>query len=46
MSTSKVLSLSEDHRLPHLPDELGRLRMDIVGLSETKKQDHYRVGYE
>ena len=28
-----VLSLSEDHRLPHLSDELSRLRVDMVGLS-------------
>ena len=27
-----VLSLSEDHRLPHLSDELSRLRVDMVGL--------------
>ena len=32
-----VLSLSEDHRLSHLSDELGRLRVDMVGLSETKR---------
>ena len=32
-----VLSLSEDHRLPHLSDKLSRLRMDMVGLSETRK---------
>ena len=32
-----VLSLSEDHRLPHLLDELSRLRVDMVGLSETRR---------
>ena len=32
-----VLSLSEDHRLPHLSAELGRLRVDIAGLSETRR---------
>ena len=31
-----VLSLSEDHRLPHLSDELSRLRVDMVGLSQTR----------
>ena len=30
-----VLSLSDDHRLPHLSVELIRLRIDMVGLSET-----------
>ena len=37
MGSWNVLSLSEDHRLPHLSDELSRLRMDIVGLSETRR---------
>ena len=32
-----ILSLSEDHRLPHLSDELSRLRVDMVGLSETRR---------
>ena len=32
-----VLSLSEDHRLPHLSDDLSRLRVDMVGLSETRR---------
>ncbi|MFV0264599.1 MAG: endonuclease/exonuclease/phosphatase family protein, partial [Kluyvera sp.] len=32
-----VLSLSEDHRLPCLSDELRRLKVDIVGLSETRR---------
>ena len=32
-----VLSLSEDHRLPHLSDELSRLRVDMVELSETRR---------
>ena len=32
-----VLSLSEDHQLPHLSDELSRLRVDVVGLSETRR---------
>ena len=32
-----VLSLSEDHRLLHLSDELSRLRVDMVGLSETRR---------
>ena len=26
-----ILTLSEDHRLPHLLDELSRLKMDVVG---------------
>ena len=34
-----VLSFSEDHRLPHLSDELSRLRMDMVGFSETRGLD-------
>ena len=34
-----ILSLSEDHPLPHLLDELRRLRMDIVGLSEMRRPD-------
>ena len=33
----KVLSLSEDHRLPHLSDELSSLRVDMMGLSETRR---------
>ena len=32
-----VLSLSDDHRLPCLSDELRRLRVDIVGLSEVRR---------
>ena len=34
-----VLSMEcpEDHRLPHLSDELSRLRVDMVGLSETRR---------
>ena len=32
-----ILSLSDDHRLPHLSDELRKLRVDIVGLSETRR---------
>ena len=32
-----VLSLSEDHRLPHSSDELSRLRVDMMGLSETRR---------
>ena len=32
-----ILSLSEDQRLPFLSSELRRLRMDIVGLSETRR---------
>ena len=32
-----VLSLSEDHQLPHLLDELSRLSVDTVGLSETRR---------
>ncbi|MEL6802745.1 MAG: reverse transcriptase domain-containing protein, partial [Bacteroidota bacterium] len=32
-----VLSLSDDHRLPYLSSELRRLRVDIVGLSETRR---------
>ena len=37
MGSWNVLSLSEDHRLPHLSDELSRLRVDMVGLSETRR---------
>ena len=32
-----ILTLSDDHRLPHLSDELRRLKVDIVGLSETRR---------
>ncbi|XP_045110009.1 uncharacterized protein LOC123503949 [Portunus trituberculatus] len=32
-----VLSLSENQRLPQLLDELSRLRVDMVGLSETRR---------
>ena len=32
-----AVSLSEDHRLPHLSDEISMLRVDMVGLSETRK---------
>ena len=32
-----VLSLSDDHRLPCLSDELRKLRVDIVGLSEVRR---------
>ena len=32
-----ALNLSEDHRLPHSSDELIRLRVDMVGLSETRR---------
>ena len=32
-----ILSLSEDHRLHHLLDELNRLRVDMVGLSDIKR---------
>ena len=32
-----VLSLSEVHRLPYLSDELSRLRVDMVGLSQTRR---------
>ena len=35
--SSKVLSLPEDHQLPYLLDELSRLRVDLVGLSETRR---------
>ena len=37
MGSWNILTLSEDHRLPHLSDEFSRLRMDIVGLSETRR---------
>ena len=33
----KVLSFLENHQLPHLSDELSRLRVDVVGLSETRR---------
>ena len=32
-----ILTLLEDYGLPHLSNELSRLRMDIVGLSETRR---------
>ncbi|KAG0730190.1 Craniofacial development protein 2 [Chionoecetes opilio] len=32
-----VLSLSDNHRLPLLSGELSRLKVDIVGLSETRR---------
>ena len=37
MGSWNILSLSNDHRLPHLSDEISRLRMDIVGLSKTRR---------
>ena len=37
MGTWNILSLSDDHRLPCLSDELRRLRVDIVGLSEVRR---------
>ena len=37
MGSWNVLSLSEDHQLLQLSDELSRLRVDIVGLSETRR---------
>ena len=37
VSSWNILNLSENHRLPHLSDELSRLRMDIVGLFETRR---------
>ena len=39
MGSWYVLSLSEDHRLPHLSDELIRLSLDMVGLSDTRRPD-------
>ena len=36
MGSWNVLSLSEDHRLLHLSDELSKLKVDNVELSETK----------
>ena len=35
MGSWNILSLSENHRLPHLSDELSRLRVDKV--SETRR---------
>ena len=38
MGSWNILSLSEDHRLPHLSDELNKLvSVDMVGLSETRR---------
>ena len=37
MNSWNILSLSEDHELSHLSDELCKLRVDIVALSETRK---------
>ena len=37
MGAWNILTLSDDHRLPHLSDELRRLRVDIVGLSEARR---------
>ena len=41
-----VLTLSEDHRLPHLSAELRRLRVDIVGLSETRRPGNGEISSE
>ena len=32
-----IPTFSENHRLPHLSDKLNKLRMDKVGLSETRR---------
>ena len=32
-----VLTLADDHRLPQLSDELRKLRVDVVGLSEVRR---------
>ena len=37
VSSWNVPSLEEDHRLPHLSDELSMLMVDMVGLSETRR---------
>ena len=39
MGSRNVLSVSNDHRLPYLSEELSRLRMDMLGLSETRRPD-------
>lgn len=36
MGSWNILSFSDDHRLPHLSDELGRLRVAIAGLAEVR----------
>ena len=38
-----ILSLSEDHQLPHLSDELSMLRMDIMGLFEMRRPDSGKI---
>lgn len=35
--TWNMLSLLKDHQLPHLPNEHGRLKVDIVGFSEIRR---------
>ena len=37
ISSWNILTLSEDHWLSRLSDKLSRLRMDIVGLSDTRR---------
>ena len=37
MGSWNILTFSEKHRLSHLSDELSRLKMNIVGLSETRR---------
>ena len=38
VGTWNVLNLLENRRLPHLSNELRRVRMDMVGHSETRRQ--------
>ena len=37
MGSWNILTLSKNRRLPYISDELSRLRMDTVGLSETRR---------
>merc|ERR1712035_35553 len=46
VDTWNILSLSEDHRLPHLSNELRRLRGGILGLSETRRPGSGEISSE
>ena len=46
MGAWNVLTLSDDHRLPHLSSELRRLRVDVVGLSEVRRPGSGEISSE
>ena len=46
LGVRNVLTLSEDHWFPHLSVELGRLRVDIVGLCEMRKPGNGEISSE